>query len=138
MTNQSDDRPILLDHVIVPSHDNNAGAQLLGELLGVPWERGSHFAPVHVNETLTLDFLTSERFESHHYCFGVSDAQFEAIFARLKARGIAYRSTPTGPVDMQINTRNGGKNLYWDGPDGHNWEMLTVSYARPLPAVATG
>ena len=21
-------------------------------------------------------------------------------------------------------------NLYWNDPDGHNWEMLTVSYAR--------
>jgi hypothetical protein len=128
--------PILLDHLIVPSRDNNAGAQFLGELLGVPWEPGDHFAPVHVNDTLTIDFLTREPFESHHYCFHVSDEDFEAIFARIKARSIPYRSTPTGPVDMQINTRNGGKNLYWHDADGHNWEMLTVSYARPLPAAA--
>ncbi len=127
--------PILLDHLIVPAHDNGAGAQYLGELLGVPWEPGDHFAPVYVNEGLTLDFATSERFESHHYCFHVSEADFDAIFDRLKAKGIAYRSTPTGPVDMQINTRSGGKNLYWFDPDGHNWEILTVSYARP--AVAT-
>ena len=130
--------PILLDHLIVPSRDKNAGAQFLGELLGVPWERGGHFAPVHVNETLTLDFADGDRFDSHHYCFHVDDAEFEAIFARLKARGISYRSTPTGPVDNQINTRNGGKNLYWHDADGHNWEMLTVSYARPVPARTTG
>jgi len=129
--------PILLDHLIVPSRDNNAGAQFLGELLGVPWEPGDHFAPVHVNETLTLDFLTREPFESHHYCFHVSDEQFEAIFDRIKARGIQYRSAPTGPMDMQINTRGGGKNLYWNDADGHNWEMLTVSYARPTAAGTT-
>lgn len=128
---------ILLDHTIVPSHDNDAGAQLLGELLGVAWEPGDHFAPVHVNDTLTLDFLTVERVESHHYCFHVSDQEFDVIFDRLKARGISYRSTPTGPVDMQINTRNGGKNLYWSDSDGHNWEILTVSYARPAAATAT-
>ena len=129
--------PILLDHLIVPSHDKAAGAQFLGELLGVPWEPGDHFAPVHVNDTLTLDFADREQFESHHYCFHVSDANFDAIFARLTARGIAYRSTPLGPVDMQINTRGGGKNLYWSDADGHNWEMLTVSYARPAAATAT-
>ena len=123
--------PILLDHLIVPSHDNSKGAQFLGELLGVPWEPGDHFAPVHVNETLTLDFANREQFDSHHYCFHVSSEEFEAIFARIKARSIAYRSTPQGPFDMQINTRNGGKNLYWSDADGHNWEILTVSYARP-------
>ena len=32
--------------------------------------------------------------------------------------------------DMQLNTRMGGKNLYWDDADGHIWEMLTISYAR--------
>ena len=128
--------PILLDHLIVPSHDKNAGARLLGELLDVPWEPGGHFAPVHVNESLTLDFADRDQFDSHHYCFHVDTAAFEAIFARLKARGISYRSTPTGPVDMQINTHNGGKNLYWNDADGHNWEMLTVSYARPIPATA--
>jgi catechol 2,3-dioxygenase-like lactoylglutathione lyase family enzyme len=128
--------PILLDHAIVPSHDNNAGAQFLGELLGVPWERGDHFAPVHVNDTLTLDFLTRDRFDSHHFCLHVSSDEFDAIFERIKARNLPYRSTPTGPMDNQINTRNGGKNLYWHDPDGHNWEMLTISYARPLPAAA--
>ncbi len=36
---------------------------------------------------------------------------------------------------MQINTRAGGKNLYWFDPDGHNWEILTVSYAKPAAAI---
>ncbi len=131
---------ILLDHLIVPSHDKAKGAQLLGELLGVPWEAaalGDHFAPVYVNDTLTMDFADRDQFASHHYCFHVSDDDFEAIFARLKARAIAYRSTPTGPTDMQINTRDGGKNLYWSDADGHAWEMLTVSYARPRVAART-
>src|SRR3712207_9501900 len=89
--------PILLDHLIVPSHDKAAGARFLGELLGVSWEPsalGDHFAPVYVNETLTLDFAHREQFESHHYCFHVSDAEFDAIIARLSDRGIPYRSTP--------------------------------------------
>jgi hypothetical protein len=31
---------------------------------------------------------------------------------------------------MTINTRLGGKNLYWQDADGHLWEILTISYAR--------
>jgi hypothetical protein len=133
--------PILLDHLIVPSHDRNAGAKFLGELLGVPWEQATgEFAPVYLNDSLTLDFANREQFSSHHYCFNVSHEDFDAIFDRIKARNLAYRSRPRGENDMQLNTRMGGKNLYWDDADGHVWEMLTVSYARPQAraAVASG
>ena len=122
---------ILLDHLIVPSRDPIAGARALAELLDVPWEEHvGHFTPVYVNDGLTLDFDSSEGFRSHHYCFRVDEAEFDAIFARIEAAGIAYRSTPTGPVDMTINTRRGGRNFYWNDADGHVWEVLTVSYAR--------
>jgi hypothetical protein len=122
---------ILLDHVIVPAHDQDASARFLGQLLGVPWEEGGHFSPVYVNETLTLDFGNRERFEPQHYCFHVSDEEFEEIFGRIRAAGLKYRSEPGGPDDMKINTRIGGKDVYWREPEGHVWEMLTVSYARP-------
>ena len=122
---------IRLDHVIVPSHDRRAGAKLLADLLDVPWEvaRGD-FAPVYVNEMLTLDFADRDRFESHHFCFHVSDAEFDAIFGRIRSAGLKFRSHPHGDDDMQINTRLGGKNVYWRDGDGHLWEILTVSYAR--------
>ncbi|RYF57560.1 MAG: VOC family protein, partial [Comamonadaceae bacterium] len=28
------------------------------------------------------------------------------------------------------DTAHGGRIVYWNEPDGHQWEMLTVSYAR--------
>ena len=122
---------IQLDHVIVPSHDRLAGAKLLADLLGVPWrESQGTFTPVYVNENLTLDFAEREQFESHHFCFHVSDDDFDAIFGRIQAARITYRSRPHGRDDMQINTRLGGKNVYWPDADGHLWEILTVSYAR--------
>ncbi len=31
---------------------------------------------------------------------------------------------------MQVNTHHGGWIVYWNEPDGHVWEALTVSYAR--------
>jgi catechol 2,3-dioxygenase-like lactoylglutathione lyase family enzyme len=123
---------IRLDHLIVPSHNRVEGAAFLAGLLGVPWaESHGPFSPVYVNETLTFDFAEREGFERHHFCFHVSDAEFDTIFGRIQAGGIKYRSRPLGETDMQINRRLGGKNVYWQDADGHLWEMLTVSYARP-------
>jgi catechol 2,3-dioxygenase-like lactoylglutathione lyase family enzyme len=66
----------------------------------------------------------------HHYCFRVSEDEFDAILARLKAHGIPFRGSVRGPNDGRINTEYGGRMVYWNEPDGHQWEMLTVSYAR--------
>jgi len=122
-----------LDHMIVPARDRKAAAELLAALLGVPWAESGvgPFCPVYVNEGLTLDIDQADRpFPVQHYCFRVGDAEFDGILARLKARGIAYRSTSHGPVDMQVNTQHGGRIVYWSEPDGHVWEALTLSYAR--------
>lgn len=125
----------VLDHLIVPSRDRRSAAGRLAELLAVPWEPDAlgGFSAVYVNGSLTIDFGERDAFETHHYCFKVADAEFDAIRARLEARHIPYRSSPHGPMDMQVNTALGGKNLYWFDADGHNWEVLTVSYARPRP-----
>ena len=128
---------VQLDHLMVPARDKVASAKLLGELLGVPWsDHGvGPFAPVFVNDGFTIDFdRWEEPFPRIHYCFRVSEAEFDAILGRLKSRGIPFRSDVQGPVDMQVNTRHGGRLVYWSEPDGHYWEMLTESYARqPRP-----
>ncbi|ABE44560.1 VOC family protein [Polaromonas sp. JS666] len=124
---------VQLDHAIVPARDSRAAAELLAALLGVPWAESGvgPFYPVYVNEGLTLDFDQSDgSFPILHYCFRVSEAEFDGILSRIRASGIAYRSTPHGPVDMQVNTQHGGRIVYWNEPDGHVWEALTVSYAR--------
>jgi hypothetical protein len=134
-------KPIMamLDHLIVPSHDRKPSAKLLADLLGVKsGESFGLFSAVYVNETLTIDFMQGDKFDVHHYCFSVTDEEFETILARLRENKIPYRSSPHGPMDMKINTDNGGKNLYWFDSDGHNWEILTVSYARPRASVSSG
>ena len=128
---------IELDHLLVPSRDRFAAAKQLADLLGVPWaETGvGPFCPVYVNDGLTLDFDQAEEgFPVLHYCFRVAQDEFDAVLARIRAAGIAYRSTPHGATDMQVNTQHGGSIVYWNEPDGHVWELLTVSYARqPQP-----
>ncbi len=132
---------IELDHAIVLSRDRRAAAALLAQILGVPWaETGvGPFCPVFVNEGLTLDFdQVADELPVMHYCFRMSDAELDALIGRLQRLGIAYRSTPHGPVDMQVNTPHGGRIVYWSQPDGHVWEALTVSYARPNAVPLTG
>ena len=127
---------IELDHTIVPSHHKTESGRRLAELLGVASGEAAlgPFYAVYVNDGLTLDFIdTDASFPVYHFCFRVADAEFDAILGRIRAAGIDYRSSVRGPVDRRVGTDFGGRGIYWNEPDGHQWEMLTVSYARQAP-----
>ena len=83
---------ILLNHTIVPARDKEASARFFAQLFGLRFEgQDGHFAPVRVNETFTLLFDDDiKAFESHHYAFHVSDAEFDAILQRVQAAGLAF------------------------------------------------
>ncbi len=123
-----------LDHLLVPAKDRVASARLLGSLLGVSYAEQAAigpFSPVYVSECLTIDFDEwAGPVPKQHYCFRVSDEQFDAILGRIRAAGLAYRSSPVGADDYKISEVFGGRVVYWSEPDGHAWELLTVSYAR--------
>ena len=126
--------PAELDHLIVPALDRAASALRLASILGVrsaPAQIGP-FTEVYVSDGCTLDFdEQAEPIPKGHYCFRLSEPEFDQLIERLRALGIAYRSTPHGPDDGLINTSIGGRLVYWSEPDGHAWEALTQSYARP-------
>ncbi len=125
---------IEMDHLIVPSRDRVASARLLGSLLGVRWADQASigpFSPVYVNDGLTLDFdQWTDPVPKLHYAFRVSPGDFDDILGRIRALGLTHRSTPLGSDDGQVNQAFGGRLVYWSEPDGHVWELLTVSYAR--------
>ncbi|HMO45399.1 MAG TPA: hypothetical protein PKB14_05140 [Rubrivivax sp.] len=52
------------------------------------------------------------------------------------AGGLAFRSLPHGPDDHQVNPAFGGRIVYWSEPDGHVWELLSVSCARRAPSAS--
>lgn len=120
---------ITLNHTIVPCHDKVASAKFFARIFGFEYVgEFSHFIAVRVNDTLTLDFDNSDRFGSHHYAFKVSDEEFDQIFARLKAEGVVYGSSPSATDDMKINHNYGGRGVYFIDANGHILEMLTVDY----------
>ena len=124
---------VQLDHFIVPIRDRVASARFLGELLGVPWAESGigPFSPVYLNDGLTLDFDEAEgSFPTQHYCFRVAPTDFNVVLERLKKAGVSFRSLPNGPDDFKVNHDYGGSVVYWSKPEGHIWELLTVSYER--------
>ena len=118
---------IVLDHTIVPAHDKEESARFFARIFGLRYEGAvSHFAPVAINDSLTLDFDTLSEFEGHHYAFKVSDEEFDGIFERVKREGLSYGSGPKALDDMKINTRRGGRGIYFQDPNGHIFEALTA------------
>jgi catechol 2,3-dioxygenase-like lactoylglutathione lyase family enzyme len=119
---------IELNHTIVPAHDKVASAKFFAHIFGLPFAQSAvgYFAPVRVNEALTLDFADSDEVAIQHYAFKVSEEEFEAIFARIRQEGRVYGSGPSSREDMQINHRGGGRGVYFCDPNGHVLELLTV------------
>jgi catechol 2,3-dioxygenase-like lactoylglutathione lyase family enzyme len=119
--------PIVLNHTIVPSRDKDGSARFFARIMGLssPGAMG-HFAQVHVNGDLSFDWDTSDGFDSHHYAFVVTDQEFDEIFGRLKGENVLYGSGPNAPANGEINTRRGGRGLYFADPDGHLMEIMTT------------
>ena len=117
---------ITLNHTIVPAHDKEASARFFARIFGLTYNGAmSHFAPVRVNNDLTLDFDNADSFEVHHYAFHVSDAEFDAIFKRVQDEGISWGSDPWSMENRQLNSRQGGRGVYFRDPNGHVLELLT-------------
>ena len=118
---------------MVLSHNKVEAGQFLARMLNVASGQAAvgPFFSVYVNDSLTFDFdEVAEPYPVQHFCFRVTDAEFDEILERIRRAGIQFRSRPHGPDDRAVNTQMGGRILYWTAPDGHIWEVLTKSYAR--------
>jgi hypothetical protein len=126
---------IVLDHTIVPARDKAASATYFAELFGLAaGETVGPFSPVQVNPSLTFDFDDRRPFEIHHYAFHLSDEEFDAIFGRVKARGLVYGSDPYDQENMRIREFNGGRTVYFKELNGHLLEIRTRTSAEDFAA----
>ena len=84
--------PLQLDHTIVPAYDKVKSAEFIARMFGLKYEGPwGHFAPVKVNEILTLDFDDSDNPRANHYAFLASDEEFDSILQRINAEGGGLR-----------------------------------------------
>jgi len=121
---------IELNHTIVHAHDPLAAATFLAEILGrdAPFRFGP-FHCVQLDNRVTLDFLPAgEHLTIEHYAFLVSEAEFDAIFERIRQRGLPYWADPFHRQPGEINHHDGGRGVYWNDPSGHYLEIITRPY----------
>jgi catechol 2,3-dioxygenase-like lactoylglutathione lyase family enzyme len=119
-----------LNHTIVHARDKRASAAFYMEVLGFAAPKAfGPFLDVETGNGVTLALLeTNEKFEPQHYAFLVSEAEFDAIFARVQARGLAYWADPAKKRKGETNTHFGGRGVYFEDPGGHLLEIITKPY----------
>ncbi|SEH00071.1 Catechol 2,3-dioxygenase [Nonomuraea solani] len=122
--------PVHLNHTIVPARDRDQTAAFLVDLLGLePAPVYGPFRVVTLGNDVSLDVVQAgDEVPSQHYAFLVGDAEFDQIWGRIKERGLPYWADPFHQRPGEINTNDGGRGLYWDDPNGHNLEIITVPY----------
>ena len=124
--------PVQLNHTIVNARDNRASATFLSEMLGLaaPQPYGP-FMEVKVDNAVSLDFIQvgpEDQITPQHYAFLVSEDEFDAIWGRIKDRGLDFYADPHRNEPGEINHHDGGRGLYWADPDGHWLEIITRPY----------
>ena len=121
---------VQLNHHIVWCSDQKKSAKFLQEILGLP--KPTSFGPfivVQMSNGVSLDFYeTDEEIQSQHYAFLIDDEDFDAVFGRIKERGLEYWADPAKSRPGKINHRDRGRGLYFEDPDGHFLEILTRPY----------
>jgi catechol 2,3-dioxygenase-like lactoylglutathione lyase family enzyme len=123
--------PVELNHTIVHSPDRRESAEFLAHILDL--EVGPEFGPflpVATSNGVTLDFATTPAgsITQQHYAFLVSEAEFDAAFARIKEAGIEYYADPHLRRPHEINHNDGGNGLYFLDPAGHGMEIIARRY----------
>jgi catechol 2,3-dioxygenase-like lactoylglutathione lyase family enzyme len=121
---------VALNHTIVFSEDNKAAAEFFADVFGLPAPKPfGPFLQVETANGVGLDFMTRPApVAGQHYAFLVSEPEFDAIFARVRQRGLSYWADPHQQQPKEINTHDGGRGVYFPDPSGHMLEILTVPY----------
>ena len=58
----------------------------------------------------------------------MSESEFDEIFGRIQARTLPYWADPGRQQLNRVNTRDGGRGIYFQDPSGHLLEILTRPY----------
>jgi catechol 2,3-dioxygenase-like lactoylglutathione lyase family enzyme len=132
--------PTELNHTIVWCRDKMRSSAFLAEMLGRPAPRPFlHFMVVELDNQVSLDFYQKEGDVAiQHYAFLVGEEEFDAVLARLEAKGLTHWADPACTRPGEINRHFGGRGVYWEDPDGHLLEAITRPYGTEEELRAEG
>lgn len=118
-----------LDHSIIQCSDKKRSAEFLADILSLPPPKAVfQFLTVELGNGVSLDYMERQGpITPNHYAFLVSDAEFDAGLARVRAAGLDWWADPGRQQVNEINRRWGGRGFYFDDPDGHLLELMTRS-----------
>ena len=119
-----------LNHTIVHVKDRWAAARDVGGVLGLQEAQAyGPFAELKLGNAVSLDFMDTEgEIHGQHYAFLVSEEEFDLVLGRLRDDGRTWWADPFKRQPNEINHDDGGRGLYWQGPDGHWLEIITRPY----------
>ena len=121
---------VQLNHLIVWCRDKMHSSAFLAEILDRPApEPFHHFMVVALDNGVSLDFMQKEGDVAlQHYAFLISEEAFDAVLARIRAKGLTYWADPARTLPNAFNRHDGGRGLYFEDPDGHLLEVITRPY----------
>lgn len=123
--------PVELNHTIIWCRDKMASSAFLAEMLARPAPAPFYnFMVVALDNGVSLDFMekTDGPPAMQHYAFLIGEADFDAVFARVRDRGLTYWPDPARTRPNEINRNDGGRGFYFEDPDGHLLEVITRPY----------
>jgi len=119
-----------LNHTLVHVRDIWSAARDVAGVLGLT-EPASYgpFAVLALDNRASLDFLQDDgEIQPQHYAFLVDEDDFDAIWRRIREQRRQFWADPFQRRPGEINHGDGGRGLYWEGPDGHWLEIITRPY----------
>jgi hypothetical protein len=118
------------NHTIAGSRDRRASAVWLAALLGLaePTTYGP-FSVLALANGVSLDYVEHDGpIPSAHYCFLLSEDEFDGVLGRLREQERPYWADPSHREAGRWNTDDGGRGLYFEDLNGHNMEIITRPY----------
>ena len=123
---------IKFNHTIIAARDKKQSANFLTELFDLPEPQPfADSLTVTVANDVSLDYAElsdGQDLHPQHYAFLVSEDEFDAIYGKIRERGMDHWANPGGSRPGEINHNDGGRGVYFQDPAGHYLEILTRPY----------